>query len=213
MTDTATNPSTAEQGKQAAGDVAHHAQGKAGEVAGTAKSEARSVAKDAKNQAADVLGTARSELRTQAADQAKTLSATLSDIGRQLGDMADASNEPDAQVAQLARSAADTLSQRAERIDQDGIEGVINDVKRFARNRPGAFLLGSIAAGFAIGRLAKHADLKQSVEHAKQEIDTDKLKPELGSSSDSASDSDSDRTSTGIGSTMNTRPIAGGVTQ
>lgn len=201
MTNIDSSESTAERGKQAAADVAQHARGKAGEVASTAKEEARSVARDAKNQASDVLGTARSELRTQAANQAKTLSATLSDIGRQLGDMADGSNEPEAQVASLARSAADTLSQRAERIDEGGIDGVIDDIKRFARNRPGAFLLGSIAAGFAIGRLAKHADLQQVAERAKGEIDTEQLKPELG-----AGDStDNDETSSAG------RPITGGM--
>ncbi|MGB3735631.1 MAG: hypothetical protein WA964_11785 [Ilumatobacter sp.] len=198
MTDTATNNSTAEQGKQAAGDVA-----------GSAKNEARSVAQDAKNQAADVLGTARSELRNQAADQAKTLSATLGDIGRQLGDMADNSNEPEAQVAQLTRSAADTLSQRAERIDREGIDGVVDDVKRFARNRPGAFLLGSVAAGFAIGRLAKHADLKHSAEQAKGEIDTDRLEPEAASDD---ADSDDSAATTPLPAPAAGRPVAGGVT-
>lgn len=179
MTDTATNDSTTEQTKQAAGDVAQDARSRAGDVAGSATSEARSVARDARDQASDVLGTARSELRTQAAEQAKTLSSTLYDVSRQLGDMADASNEPHAQVAQLARSAADTLSQRAERINADGIDGVVQDVKRFARNRPGAFLLGSIAAGFAIGRLAKHADLQQSAQNAKDEIDDEQNEPDL----------------------------------
>lgn len=201
MTDT--SPSTTEQGKQAATDVAQHAHDKATEVAGTAKGEARSVANDARNQAAEVLGTARSELRTQAAGQAKTLSATLGDLGRQLGDMADGSSEPDAQVAQLARSAADSLSQRAERIDEGGIDGVIDDVKRLARNRPGAFLLGSIAAGFAIGRLAKHADLNQAKEQAKGEIDTDRLTPELESSDDSDDNTHDARSGS---------PLAGGVT-
>jgi len=184
MTDSSTT--TTSDAAQAANEVKSHGRGKAGEVAGTAKSEARSVAADAKNQAADVLGTARSELRTQAADQAKTLSSTLNDVGRQLGDMADGSNEPEAQVAQLARSAADSLAQRAQRIDEGGIDGVVDDVKRFARNRPGAFLLGSVAAGFAIGRLVKHADTETAKEQAKSELDAAALKPDVGSGNTSA---------------------------
>lgn len=216
MTDT--NQNTTEQGKQAASEVAQHAQGKAGEVAGTAKSEARSVASDAKNQAAQVLDTARSELRTQAADQAKTLSTTLNDIGRQLGDMADSSDEPDAQVAQLARSAADMLSQRAERMNEGGIEGVVDDMKRFARNRPGSFLLGSIAAGFAIGRLAKHADLDQVKEQAKSEFGTDSLKPNSDSSGSDSGNAELNSPTGSIGQTDTSvpagspRPLAGGVT-
>jgi len=195
MTDTST---TKDDAKQAAGDVASHGKEKAAGVASSAHSEARSVAADAKDRAADVVGTAREELRSQAASQAETLSATLSDVGRQLGDMADSSSDPEAQVAQLARSAADTLSRRAERIDDSGLDGVIDDAKRFARNRPGAFLLGSIAAGFAIGRLVKHADTDQARDHAKDEFDADALKSGNGSN-----DSDS-ATSLGNASTAST---------
>lgn len=178
MTDTnASTDSTGDQAKQAASDVAGHASGKASGVADSAKSEARSVANDARDQASDVLATTRSELRDRATEQTKTLSSKLDDIGRQLGDMADGSSDPQAQVAQLARSAADSLSTRAQKLDDDGFDGLVDDMKRFARNRPGAFLLGAVAAGFAVGRLAKHADLKQSMEQAKGELDPQALKP------------------------------------
>jgi len=176
-TESAKNQSAKNQAKQAATTVAGEAGDKANTVAASAKSEARSVANDARDQAADVLGTTRNELKERAAEQTKTLSATISDISRQLGDMADGSNEPEAQVASLARSAADSLGQRAERLDDGGFDGMIDDAKRFARNRPGAFLLGSVAAGFAIGRLAKHADLQQAAQKAKSEIDTEAMKP------------------------------------
>lgn len=185
MTDT-TVDSTTGHGKQAASNVADHARGKAAEVGGTAKSEARSIADDAKSQAADVLGTARSELRERATEQTRTLSSTLDDIGRQLGNMADSSDEPEAQMATLARSAADSLSKQANRLDKGGFDGVVDDVKRFARNRPGAFLLGSVAAGFAIGRLAKHADLQQAAQHAKGELGTDGSDAPTRSTSDAS---------------------------
>jgi len=162
-----------QQAKQAAAHVADDASSHARDVAQTAKSEVRSVTRDARNQAADVLQSARSELRTQASQQAKSLSATLDKFGRQLGDMAQASPEPESQMSQLARSAADTLSQRARRLDEQGIDGAIDEVKRFARNRPAAFLLSSVAVGFAIGRLAKHADLGEIADHAKQELQPD----------------------------------------
>lgn len=170
MTDTSADSAT-QQGKQAASNVKDDAQGKASDVAAGAKREARTVAADAKEQASEVVGTARDELRGQAAEQTKTLSSTLDDFGRQLSSMADSSEVPQAQVAQLARSAADQLSSQAERLDSGGFDGLIDDTKRFARNRPGAFLLGSVVAGFAIGRLAKHADLKQAGQHAKETVD------------------------------------------
>ena len=189
--------STAEDARGAAVEVADDAKAKAGAVTETAKNEVRSVVSDAKTQASDVLGTARSELRTQAEGQAKTLSATLSDFSRQLGDMADGNADSDTQVVQLARTAADQLAQRAQRVDQDGIDGVVSDVKRFARNRPGAFVFASVVAGFAIGRLAKHSDLGAIAQHAKEEIDTDQLKPassDTTSGDSNHSDEDSART-------------------
>ena len=164
---------TAQDAKRAATQVAEEATTNAREVARTAKSEARSVARDARDHAADVLQTARSELRDQASEQAQNLAATLEDFGQQLAEMADASSEPESPMSQLVRSASDTMSQRARRIDQHGIDSVVDDLKRFARNRPAAFLLSSVAVGFAIGRLAKHADLREIADHAKDGLRDD----------------------------------------
>ena len=164
---------TAQQARQAAASVAEDASSHARDVAQSVRSEARSVTRDAREQATDVLQSARSELRAQASEQAKNLSATLEDFGRQLGDMAGGGGDPESQMAQLARSAADTLSQRARSLEEQGIDGVLDDVKRFARNRPGAFLVSSLAVGFAIGRLAKHADLREIADHAKNELQPD----------------------------------------
>lgn len=164
---TATDPRPTNQAKDAAGKVASQATDRASSVAQTAKSEARTVTADAKDQAADVLHKSRSELRDRAGDQTAALSSTLGDLAGQLGSMADGTDDPDAPMARLAKSAAHQLQDRAERLDDGGFDGMVSDLKRFARNRPGAFLLGSVAAGFAIGRLAKHADLQQAGEHAK----------------------------------------------
>lgn len=176
-----TDENTTQQVKQAAANVADDAATRARDVAHSATAEARSVSREAQNQAADVVRSARTELRAQASQQAKNLSATLEDFSRQLGDMANASPEPESQMSQLARSAADTLSQRARRMDEQGVDGAVDDVKRFARNRPAAFLLGSVAVGFAIGRLAKHADLGELATHAKDELHPDALKSPDGS--------------------------------
>jgi hypothetical protein len=42
-------------------------------------------------------------------------------------------------------------------MDQRGVEGVLDDVRSFARRRPGVFLLGAGIAGFAVGRLVRGA--------------------------------------------------------
>jgi hypothetical protein len=142
-------------------------------VAQRAKRETDSVVSDATDQAARVLRSARSELHQRADEQTSQLSSTLDELGRQLRQMAEASDDPEAQAPRFAHSAADQLERSARRLDDGSFDGLVEDVKTFARRRPGAFLLGSVAAGFAIGRLAKHTDVKQAAQHAKEELTSD----------------------------------------
>jgi hypothetical protein len=126
-------------------------------VAGTTASEARAVVDEAKDSARDLVGDARSQLREQASDQAQRLAVTLKTFGEQMSSMAQG---PQAQgtPADLARQAGERTQQVAQRIEQGGLDAVVGDAKRFARNRPGAFLLGALGAGFLVGRVLKNAD-------------------------------------------------------
>jgi hypothetical protein len=45
----------------------------------------------------------------------------------------------------------------AERLESGGLEGALSDLQTFARRRPGVFLLGAAATGFAVGRLLRGA--------------------------------------------------------
>jgi hypothetical protein len=164
------NGSSAEVAKGAASDVASEATQAATDVKETAKTEVRSVVSDATEKAGEVMRTTQDELRSQVTAQTKNLSSTLDDIARQLSSMADSADDPDSPVAQLAHTAADQIRRQGQRLDEGGLEEIVSDVKRFARNRPGAFLLGTVAAGFAVGRLAKHADLKRTVDQARSEL-------------------------------------------
>jgi hypothetical protein len=46
----------------------------------------------------------------------------------------------------------------ADRFEQRGIDGVLTDVKHFARRHPAQFVLGAAAAGFVVGRLVRNVD-------------------------------------------------------
>ena len=162
--------STTEMAKGAASDVAREATQAAVGVKETAKTEVRSVVSDATEKAGEMMRTTHDELRSQVTAKTKDLSSTLDDIARQLSSMAESADDPQSPVAQLAHTAADQIRRQGQRLDEGGLEEIVSDVKRFARNRPGAFLLGTVAAGFAVGRLAKHADLKQTVEQATNEL-------------------------------------------
>lgn len=169
-TTTTTGSSTTEAAKGAASDVAREATSAAADVKDAAKSEVQSVVSEARDRAGEVMHTTRTELRTQATDKTKSLASSLDRVAHQLRSMADKADEPDSPVAQLSRTAADQIRRHSARLEEGGFDGMIDDAKRLARNRPGAFFLGTIAAGFAVGRLAKHADLKQAVTAAKEEL-------------------------------------------
>ena len=47
------------------------------------------------------------------------------------------------------------LRRLASRMEQGGAQGVVEDVTRFARRRPGAFLAGAAGVGFVVGRLVR----------------------------------------------------------
>jgi len=162
--------STAEAAKGAASEVAGEATSAAAGVKDTVTTEVGSVVGDAKAQAASLLRTSKDELRTQAETRARDLSSALDGAARQLHSMAEGAEDPSSTVAQLSRSAAEQLQRQSRRLEDGGLEGLVADARRFARNRPGAFMLGTIAAGFAVGRLAKHADVKQVADMAKQEL-------------------------------------------
>jgi len=169
-TTTSGQTSTAEAAKGAASDVASEATSAAADVKETAKTEVRSVVSEATDRAGQVMQTTRSELRSQVADKTSSFASSLDGIAQQLQSMAEKADDPSSPVAQFAQSAAQQIRQQGQRLDEGGIEGLLDDARRLARNRPGVFALGSVVAGFAFGRLAKHADLKQAVTSAKEEL-------------------------------------------
>lgn len=175
MTDTSTTttppPSTAEAAKDKAADVAASATQSVGEVADQAKDKAAEVAVTAADQLSSVVGTARQELRSKAADEASNLGQRLEEIAEELRAMGQASTEHGGIAANVVCGVADQVDRSARRLSEGDLESAVEDVKRFARNRPGTFLLGAVGAGFAVGRLLRHADLKEVGQAAKPQQD------------------------------------------
>lgn len=170
-TTTTSGPAAAaDAAKGAASDVASEVTSAAADVKETAKTEVRSVVSEATERASEVMQTTRSELRSQVVDKTKSVASSLGSMAQQLESMAQKADDPESPVTQLARTAAEQIRHQSERLEQGGVEGLVEDARRFARNRPGAFVLGSVAAGFLFGRLAKHADLKQAVTSAREEL-------------------------------------------
>jgi hypothetical protein len=140
-----------EQAKQTAGNAAEAGK----HVGGVAKHEARQVATEARQQARNLLDDAKTQVEDQSRTQRDRLVSNLRTFTDDLEQMAAQSESGTAnrlvqQVASAARSFTDQLDQRepAEMLDE---------VRRFARRRPGAFLLGAFAAGVVAGRVARGA--------------------------------------------------------
>lgn len=159
---------TRDVARQGAAEVRDETTAKAADVRDTAAGEARSVAADARDQATQVVGTAQQQLRSQASEQADRLAQTLKDVSRQLTQMVERSDEPDAGVVRLLRGAADQAGQTAGRLDDGGLDRLVADVSSFARRRPGVFLLGGLAAGVAAGRLLRNVDTSELTQAAKE---------------------------------------------
>ncbi|MGC0238763.1 hypothetical protein ACJJV6_10295 [Arthrobacter nitrophenolicus] len=140
--------------KEEAADVARTAKDSAQSVAQTAKSEAANVAAEAKYSAQDLLHQAKTGLTSQAGTQQQKAAEGMRSISGQLRSMADA---PDQQgmASDLIRQAAERTSSMATWLENREPGDLLTEVQRFARNRPGTFLLLAAGAGVLAGRLTR----------------------------------------------------------
>jgi hypothetical protein len=104
-------------------------------------------------------------------------------MSEQLGSMARGEGPREGPVNDITRQLAGTVDRAATRLDEGGLDGALDDVKRFARQRPGLFILGAIGAGFAVGRLLKAADTHAIVDAAKSSNESDQESAQLASAS------------------------------
>jgi hypothetical protein len=136
---------SAQAGKQAASDVAQ-----------TATDQVKNVATEAQSQARNLVGEARDQLRSHAGDQHRNAVTNLRSLGDELHSMA-MSSEQNGVATELVSKAADRTHGVADWLDGRQPEELLQELRRFARRRPGAFLLGALAAGVVAGRLTRGA--------------------------------------------------------
>jgi hypothetical protein len=150
-----------------AGEVAGRARSEGRELAGTAADEARSVGHTAQEQAGHVVDEARgqarallssatSNLEQQAEEQTHRLADVLRSASEQSRALAEGRPEEAGDVDGYVRDLAGTLGDIAERIDRLGARGSMEELKQFARRRPAAFLAGATAAGFVASRFLRN---------------------------------------------------------
>jgi hypothetical protein len=140
--------------KDEASNVAGHAAAAAQGVADTAKEEVANVASEVKSSAQDLLSQAKTGLTGQAGTQQQKAAEGIRTISSQLQSMAEA---PDQQgiASDLIRQAAQRSEGVASWLENREPGDLLAEVQRFARNRPGTFLLLAAGAGVLAGRLTR----------------------------------------------------------
>jgi hypothetical protein len=149
------------EGQRVAQDAAESGK----QVGRVAKDEAASVAQEAKSQARSLVDQASSQLSDQAASQKDTLVTWLRSMADELRAMVDGAqsqaNDEDSQASQpgyardLAERGADYANRTASWLDDRQPNELFQEVGRFARRRPGTFLVIAATAGVVVGRLTR----------------------------------------------------------
>lgn len=145
---------TTELAKEQAGSVATGAADASKHVAGVAGEQASQVTTEATRQVKDLLHQTQGELTEQAAAQQKRLASGLRSLGDELGSMA-SSSEQSGMATDLAHQAAARTTAAAAWLEEREPGHVLDEVTRFARRRPGAFLAIAAGAGIVVGRLGR----------------------------------------------------------
>ena len=144
------------------------AKDEAGNVASTAADQAKQVTHETKRQAQDLIQQGRSQLQQQARTGQQKAGEGISGIAQQLRTMVEGGGEtPSGPAADLVRQAGDKLEELAGWVQQREPGDLVDEVRAFARRKPGVFLLGAAVAGVVAGRLttgvvAAHKDSSPS---------------------------------------------------
>ncbi|AXG14846.1 hypothetical protein DN585_16830 [Intrasporangium calvum] len=129
------------------------AKGEAKHVAETAKQELGNVTSTATDQVRRLMDQSRSELTEQARSQQQRLTTNLRSLTEELDSMA-GTGQPG-----VAHDLVRTVSQQARALGDwlDGNEpgAVLDEVKRFARRKPGTFLAVAAGLGLLSGRMTR----------------------------------------------------------
>ena len=148
--------STVNTAKGEAASVKDTAADAASGVKDVAKSEVSNLAGEAKYQARNLVDQTRSQLRDQTSNQQSQLASRLNSWASELGSMASKSDDS-GPMTELAQEASRRVGEISHWLDNHEPADLLNEVKRFARRRPGTFLALAAAAGVVAGRVTRGA--------------------------------------------------------
>ena len=138
------------------------------QVAATAADQAKEVAAETQRQARDLLDQGRAQLKDQAISQQQKAASGLTSLAQELRGLADGtSSGAPGPARDLLQQASGMVESFASRLQNREPAELLDEVRNFARRKPGLFLLGAAAAGVLAGRLtsgvkAAHSDTGSS---------------------------------------------------
>lgn len=144
----------AQDAKARAAEVGSHANDAAHDVASTAVDQAQQVKAETVRQARNLFSEATDQLSAQAGSQTQRLSGNLRDLGDELRQMADAGHQGGT-ARELAHQAAERAHQVAGYLEGRQPDALLDDLRSYARRRPGAFLAGAAVLGLVAGRVGR----------------------------------------------------------
>jgi hypothetical protein len=158
------SPSTTDVAKDEAKNVQETAVQAGSQVASTATDQAKEVVQETQRQAKDLLDQGKSQVREQAISQQQKAGQSLTSLAQELRGLADGTSSgapgPARDLLQQASGMVDDFAHKLQTRDPGEL---LDEVRSFARRKPGLFLLGAAAAGIVAGRLtsgvkAAHSD-------------------------------------------------------
>ncbi|MER6692213.1 hypothetical protein [Streptomyces minutiscleroticus] len=144
-------------GRTAREDVQHGAsvvREKGQDVAGTVREGAGQVLQETTDQGRDLYKRFVEQASEESGAQVRRLSSTVRHLVEDLQHMSE-SAKPESPAASLVQQMAERGHVLADRLDRQGPGELLEDVRDFARRRPGLFLAGAALAGFAVSRLGR----------------------------------------------------------
>jgi len=136
------------QGRGAASVAGEHV----GEVAAAAREQARGVADDARAQVRGIARSAQERVNEQAVTASERAAEALRTAADRFGALAAGDPGAAGPFAGYANDIRVRVGDLAARLE-GGPDVVLDDVRRFARRRPGLFLAGAGLSGFVVGRM------------------------------------------------------------
>lgn len=147
---------TPDVARDEAAGIAQTAGSRGSDVAGTVGEQASRVASETSRQARNLVREGRDQLADQTRQGQQRAAGGLRKAADQLHQMSEKADGPGV-VPELARQAADRTRGIADWLDKREPGDLVDEVRRFARRKPGMFLLGATLAGVAVGRLTRGA--------------------------------------------------------